>query len=170
IALNLASITFMVPLGISFAAAVRVGQALGRGDRLGAARQGDAALSLGLVFMSATAVLFWALPGFLVGLYTKDAAVLATAVPLVFIAALFQVFDGAQVVLTGALRGVGETRLALLANVLGHWCVGLPIGAYLGLGRGWGPVGLWWGLLAGLVVTAGILFAAWRRRSAPLRA
>lgn len=170
IALNLASVTFMVPLGISFAAAVRVGQAVGRGDRPGAARQGDAALSLGLVFMSATALLFWAVPGVLVGLYTKDAAVTATAVPLVFVAALFQVFDGAQVVLTGALRGVGETRLALLANVLGHWCVGLPVGAYLGLGRGWGPVGLWWGLLTGLVVTAGILFAAWRRRSAPLRA
>lgn len=170
IALNLASVTFMVPLGISMAAAVRVGQAIGRGDRPGAARAGDAALSLGLAFMSATALLFWAVPGFLVGLYTKDAVVVATAVPLVFIAALFQVFDGAQVVLTGALRGAGETRLALFANVVGHWCVGLPIGAYLGLGRGWGPRGLWWGLLTGLVVTAGILFSAWRARSRPLRA
>ena len=170
IALNLASVTFMVPLGISMAAAVRVGQALGRRDGPGAARAGDAALSLGLAFMSTTALLFWAMPGTLVGLYTKDAAVLATAVPLIFIAALFQVFDGAQVVLTGALRGAGETRLALLANFVGHWCVGLPIGAYLGLGRGWGPPGLWWGLLTGLVVTAGILFSAWRVRSRPLRA
>ena len=142
---------------------------MGGGHRPGAANAGDAALSLGLLFMSGTALLFWALPGALVGLYTEDAAVAAAAVPLIFIAALFQVFDGAQVVLTGALRGVGETRLALLANVVGHWCVGLPVGAYLGLGRGWGPVGLWWGLLTGLVVTAGILFAAWRRRSAPLR-
>lgn len=170
IALNLASVTFMVPLGISMAAAVRVGQAIGRGDRPGAARAGDTAVALGLAFMSATALVFWALPGFLVGLYTRDAAVLAVAVPLIFIAALFQVFDGAQVVLTGALRGTGETRLALYANVLGHWCVGLPIGAYLGLGRGWGPKGLWWGLLTGLVVTAGILYAAWRVRSRPLRA
>lgn len=170
IALNLASVTFMVPLGISMAAAVRVGQALGRGDRAGAARAGDTALSLGLAFMSTTALLFWALPSALVGLYTKDAAVIAAATPLIFIAALFQVFDGAQVVLTGALRGVGETRLALLANLLGHWCVGLPIGAYLGLKLGWGPTGLWWGLLTGLVVTAGILYSTWLRRSGPLRA
>ena len=169
-ALNLASVTFMVPLGVSMAAAVRVGQAIGRGDGPGAARAGETALSMGLAFMSATALAFWAAPGFLVGLYTADAAVVATAVPLVFIAALFQVFDGAQVVLTGALRGAGETRLALLANVAGHWCVGLPVGAYLGLGRGWGPKGLWWGLCLGLVVTASILHAAWRRRARLLSA
>lgn len=170
IALNLASVTFMVPLGVSMAAAVRVGQAIGRGDGPGASRAGETALSLGLAFMSAMALVFWAAPSFLVGLYTADAAVTAVAVPLLFIAALFQVFDGAQVVLTGALRGAGETRLALLANVLGHWCVGIPIGAYLGLGRGWGPKGLWVGLCSGLVVTAGILLAAWRRRARLLSA
>ena len=169
IVLNMASVTFMVPLGISMAAAVRVGQGLGRGDRPGAARAGDAALSLGLVFMGAMAVVLWAAPAFLVRLYTADAGVTAVALPLVLIAAVFQVFDGAQVVLTGALRGVGETRLPLLANLAGHWLVGIPLGALLALRLGWGPRGLWLGLLSGLIVTAGLLAWAWRLCSAPLR-
>lgn len=169
IVLNMASVTFMVPLGISMSAAVRVGQGLGAGDRPAAARAGDTAIAVGVAFMALTAAVFWAVPEALVRLYTSDAAVLAVAVPLVHIAALFQVFDGAQVVLTGALRGVGETRLPLWANLFGHWAVGVPVGATLGLSLGWGPRGLWWGLSLGLVLTAGLLYWAWRRRSAPLR-
>lgn len=170
IALNLASITFMVPLGVSMAGAVKVGQAQGRGDGPGAVRAGETALALGLAFMAGMALVFFAAPAFLVRLYTGDAAVVAMGAPLVLIAAVFQVFDGAQVVLTGALRGLGETRLALLANLIGHWCVGLPLGAFLALSCGLGPRGLWWGLCTGLVVTAGVLYKAWRVRSAPLRA
>lgn len=170
IALNLASITFMVPLGMSMASAVRVGQAVGRGDRPGAARAGDTALWLGAAFMGTMALLFWAAPGRLVRLYTGDPAVVGLAVPLVCIAALFQVFDGIQVVLTGVLRGAGETRLPFLANVAGHWMVGLPVGVYLAFRRGWGPQGLWWGLLTGLVCVAGLLSWAWSVRSRPLRA
>lgn len=169
IALNLASVTFMVPLGISMSAAVRVGQSLGRGDRPGAARAGDTAIIMGMAFMVFMAAAFWAAPSLLVRLYTSDPSVLAVAVPLIHIAALFQVFDGAQVVLTGALRGLGETRLSLWANLAGHWGLGIPVGAFLGLRLGWGPQGLWWGLLSGLVLTAGLLFWAWRKRTAPLR-
>lgn len=170
IALNLASVTFMVPLGISMAAAVRVGQGIGRGDRPGAARAGDSAVFLGVAFMGAMALVFWAVPSALVRLYTDDPAVLAVAAPLILIAAVFQVFDGAQVVLTGALRGLGETRLQLWANIAGHWLLGIPVGAFLCLRLGWGARGLWLGLCSGLVLTAGLLYWAWREKSAPLRA
>ncbi|MDE2292725.1 MAG: MATE family efflux transporter, partial [Elusimicrobia bacterium] len=169
IALNLASITFMVPLGASMAAAVRVGQGIGRGDRAGAARAGDAALLFGVGFMSLTALLFWSVPAGLARLYTGDPAIVALAVRLLAVAAVFQVFDGTQVVLTGALRGLGETRLPFLANVAGHWLVGLPVGVTLTFRLGLGPQGLWWGLLTGLACVAGMLSWAWRARSAPLR-
>ena len=169
IALNLASVTFMVPLGISMAAAVRVGQGIGRGDRPGAARAGDSAVFIGVSFMGAMALVFWAVPTLLVRLYTHDPAVLAVAAPLILIAAVFQVFDGAQVVLTGALRGLGETRVQLWANIAGHWFLGIPVGAFLCLHLGWGARGLWLGLCSGLVLTAGLLYWAWREKSAPLR-
>ena len=166
VALNLASLTFMVPLGVSSAAAVVVGHAVGRGDAGRVRRSTVAALAVGAAFMSVTAVLFIAFPGFFAAVYTRDATVLALAVLLLPIAGVFQVFDGLQVVSIGLLRGLGDTRVPMVANVVGFWCLGMPVSLWLGFGLGFGAVGLWWGLVIGLVIVAVFLVARVRQRQA----
>jgi MATE family multidrug resistance protein len=161
--LNLASLTFMVPMGLSHAAATRVGQALGRGDPRAAAASGRAATIMSVTFMAATGVTFALAPRFILGLFGADDTVIAAATPLLYCGAAFQVFDGAQAVLTGALRGLGSTRRPLLINLLGHWLIGLPIGVTLGFGLKWGAVGLWLGLVAGLASVAILLWREWER-------
>jgi MATE family multidrug resistance protein len=164
--LNLASLTFMVPLGVSAAAAVRVGHAVGAGDAPRARRAAAAGLLVGVGFMAASALVLLALPRALAGLYTDDAAVLALAASLIPIAGVFQVFDGLQVVSLGVLRGVGDTRGPMLINLVGFWLVGLPAGAWLCFGRGLGARGLWWGLVVGLATVSVVLAARVRRRLA----
>jgi MATE family multidrug resistance protein len=166
VALNLASLTFMVPLGVSTAAAVLVGHAVGRGDAAEARRAAGAALLCGVGFMVASAAVMLTLPGPLARLYTTDAAVAALAASLIPIAGVFQVFDGIQVVSIGILRGVADTRTPMLVNVLGFWLVGLPVSAALGFATAAGPRGLWWGLTAGLVLVALVLLWRARRRLA----
>jgi len=166
VALNLASLTFMVPLGVSTAAAVLVGHAAGRGDAAEARRAAGAALLCGVGFMVASAMVMLAAPGPLARLYTTDAAVAALAASLIPIAGVFQVFDGIQVVSIGILRGVADTRTPMLVNVLGFWLVGLPVSATLGFATAAGPRGLWWGLTAGLVLVALVLLWRARRRLA----
>jgi len=168
IVLNLAALTFMVPLGLSSAAAVRVGQALGRGDPTGASRSGWTALALGLTFMAAAAGTFLLAPTKLLELFTRDATVIRTGVSLLFIAAVFQLFDGTQGVLTGALRGLGDTRTPMIWNLAGHWLLGLPLGYMLCFKWGWEVQGLWVGLSAGLVLIGLVLLATWIRRTAEL--
>lgn len=165
IALNSAAFTFMVPLGLSSAAAVRVGQALGRGDPAGARRAGWTALALGLAFMTTTACIFLLAPGPILSLFTTDPRVLAGGVALLLIAGGFQLFDGTQVVLTGALRGTGDTRTPMIANLVGYWLLGLPIGWWLCFRRGADVIGLWLGLCIGLVIVATTLLIVWRERS-----
>lgn len=150
IAINLASLSFMVPLGISGAAAARVGNAIGRQDMPGARRSAAACLLLGGGAMVLFALLFGLLPGPLARLYTKDSAVIAMAMTLLPIAAVFQVLDGVQVVAAGVLRGAADTTFPAVMAVLGFWGVGFPFSWYLGFRAGWGPVGLWWGFTAGL--------------------
>jgi MATE family multidrug resistance protein len=164
VALNLASLTFMVPLGVSTAAAVLVGHAVGRGDAAEARRAAAAALLCGVGFMTASATVLLTVPGPIARLYTTDAAVAALAASLIPIAGVFQVFDGIQVVSIGILRGVADTRTPMLVNVLGFWLVGLPVSALLGFRAGAGPRGLWWGLTAGLVLVALVLLWRARRR------
>jgi MATE family multidrug resistance protein len=164
IALNLASLTFMVPLGVSSAAAVIVGHAVGRGDAGGVRRATFASLVVGAGFMLCTGVLFVTVPGVLASLYTQDAAVLALAALLLPLAGVFQVFDGLQVVAIGLLRGLGDTRMPLIVNVIGFWCVGIPVSLWLGFGLDYGAVGLWWGLVVGLFVVAAFLIARVYRR------
>ena len=166
VALNLASLTFMVPLGVSTAAAVLVGHAVGRGDAAEARRAAAAALLCGVGFMVASAVVLLAVPGPIARLYTTDAAVAALAASLIPIAGVFQVFDGIQVVSIGILRGVADTRTPMLVNILGFWLVGLPVSATLGFRTAAGPRGLWWGLTAGLVLVALVLLWRARRRLA----
>jgi multidrug resistance protein, MATE family len=164
VALNLASLTFMVPLGVSGAAAVIVGQAVGRGDPAGVRRSTWAALVVGAGFMALMAVLLIAAPGVLARLYTADPTVLALAVLLLPIAGVFQVFDGLQVVAIGLLRGLGDTHVPVIVNIVGFWCLGIPVSLWLGFGLGHGAVGLWWGLVVGLVIVAIFLILRVKQR------
>src|SRR5262245_674209 len=125
IALNLAGFTYMVPLGLASAGAVRVGQAIGRRDAAGAARAGWTALLFGVVFMSVAALAFMTIPRLLIGAFTTDMRVLQIGAALLAVAAVFQLFDGLQTVGTGVLRGLGETRMPMLWNLAGHWFIGL---------------------------------------------
>ena len=168
IALNLASLTFMVPLGVASAGAVRVGHAVGRRDAPGAARAGRVALLLGTAFMAAAAAAFVFAPRPLVGMFTSSDAVFAVGRRLLLVAAMFQLFDGLQGVSTGLLRGLGDTRTPMIGNLVGHWLLGLPIGYALCFWWGWGVVGLWTGLSTGLIVIGIALAITWQRRIAAL--
>ncbi|HKV03943.1 MAG TPA: MATE family efflux transporter [Candidatus Acidoferrales bacterium] len=164
IALNTASFTYMVPLGLGSAAAVRVGQALGRKDPAGASRAGWTAMVLGASFMTCTALAFWFVPHLIVRVYTPDPAVIQAASDLLFVAAFFQLFDGLQAVATGALRGAGDTRTPMIWSSAIYWLVGLPLGAYLCFPVGWGAAGLWTGLCVALILIGIALLFFWRRR------
>ncbi len=163
--LNLSSMTFMVAMGLSHATAARVGQALGRGDPCAAEASGRAAAQMVVMFMSLTGLLFANFPAFFIGLFGVGGDMIRLATPLLYCSAAFQIFDGSQAVLTGALRGLGETRRPLIFNLIGHWLVGLPLGAWLCFRLGWGAVGLWIGLVAGLMIVAVLLGLEWARRA-----
>jgi multidrug resistance protein, MATE family len=165
IALNYASITYMVPLGIGAAAAVSVGHAIGAGDPARARRAGWMALAMGAGFMVCAGILFLVAPGPLIKLYTHDARVLAIGPSLLWIAAAFQIFDGIQTVSTGALRGLGETRVPMIANLVGYWLMGLPLGVILCFVLKWGVYGMWIGLTVSLVIIASTLLLRWNRDS-----
>ncbi|MFB3852385.1 MAG: MATE family efflux transporter [Vicinamibacterales bacterium] len=167
--LHMASFTFMVPLGLASAGAVRVGHAIGRRDAVGASCAGWTALFLGVTFMSAASLAFVGLPGPLLRLFTDSSAVVRTGTSILLIAALFQPFDGAQGVATGVLRGAGNTRTPMAANLAAHWLVGLPTGYVLCFSAGVGVTGLWAGLGLGLVAVAVVLLAVWRRTERHLR-
>ena len=167
VALQIAALTFMVPLGLGQAATVRVGRALGRGDRAGIARAGWTAWRLGVGFMAAMAVLMWIFPSELVNLFFGPAVGAETrslAVAFLTIAAAFQIFDGAQVIGAGMLRGLHDTRWPLIFALVGYWVFGLGIGAWLGFGRDWQGVGIWVGLAAGLASVAALMLARWALR------
>ena len=164
-ALQLASLTFMVPLGVSSAGAVRVGQAIGRGDLPGAGRAGWMALAIGLGFASCSALMFLSLPRTLLSIYTDDPSVLSLGATLLAIAAVFQLLDATQVIAAGNLRGAGDTRTPMLCNLVVHWFVGLPVGYIMAFTLGKGVVGLWLGLMTGLILSGLVLLGAWSRRA-----
>lgn len=165
VVLNTASLLFMVPLGIGSAAGSLVGQAVGAKDFALARRTGNSALFLGLGFaaISSTLLIFFAEPA--LGIYTTEPAVIESAKKILFIAALFQISDGAQAIATGALRGLGNTLVAAIANGIGHWAIGLPLGLYFGFSRGMGVPGIWIGLAVGLTYVAISLVFVWIRAS-----
>ena len=154
IALNLSSFTFSFAMGIGSATSVRVGHAIGAGDRVLARQRGIIGLQLGLGAMATFASIFVIAPEVLTRIFSDDASVIAATVPLLQIAALFQLSDGTQAIGAGALRGLGETRATLVGNVIGHYGIGLGISLALAFGVGMGAPGLWWGLSAGLTATA----------------
>jgi MATE family multidrug resistance protein len=164
IALNLAGFTYMVPLGLASAGAVRVGHAIGRGDAPGAARAGWTALLFGVAFMSVASLTFIAIPRVLLGAFTTDPRVVELGVTLLAVAAVFQLFDGLQGVATGVLRGLGDTRTPMFWNLAGHWGIGLPLAYLLAFRFGFGVIGLWWGLSSGLIICGIALLGVWWRR------
>jgi MATE family multidrug resistance protein len=168
IAVNLASFTFMVPLGVASSGAVRVGHAVGRRSQVDALHAGWTALLFGTLFMSGAAAAFLLIPRQLIGAFTTDPRVLQVGTALLFVGAIFQLFDGIQGVATGALRGLGDTRTPMLWNLAGHWFVGLPLGYLLCFKLGLGVVGLWWGLSSGLIICGIALLFTWHTRSRAL--
>jgi MATE family multidrug resistance protein len=163
IALNIASITFMVPFAISAAASVRVGQAIGRKAPAEAAAAGYTAIGLGAAFMLCASAVLVAMPHAIARAFTADPAVIAAAVPLLLVAAAFQFFDGLQVTATGALRGAGNTHTGLIVHLCGYWVIGMPVGILLGFHFKLGAVGLWSGLCVGLIFAGGALLTSWHR-------
>ncbi len=163
IALNTVSFTYMVPLGISSAAAVRVGQAMGRNDPEGAGDAGGTAIFLGASFMACASGLLLLFPRWIARMYTPDETVIHSTVLLLAAGAAFQLFDGIQTVATGALRGAGDTRTPMLCHFTAYWIIGLPLGAWLCFRRGWGAFGLWAGLSLALILIGIVLLFAWRR-------
>jgi MATE family multidrug resistance protein len=165
VALQLAALTFMVPLGLGQAATVRVGLALGRRDDAAIARAGWTAWVIGVGFMGTMALVMWSFPRELVTLFLKDvpanAVVIALAVSFLRVAAAFQLVDGAQVIGAGMLRGLHDTRWPLLFALVGYWVVGLGIGAWLAFARDWKGVGIWVGLASGLAAVAALMLARW---------
>jgi MATE family multidrug resistance protein len=165
IVLNSASVTYMVPLGVSAAAAISVGHAIGAGDRARARRNGSMAIALGAAFMALAATVFLTLPRMLIHVYTHEAQTVAVGVRLLAIAALFQVFDGIQGIGTGALRGLGKTRGPMLINIVAYGVIGLPVGYLLCFHTRFGIYGLWTGLTLALIFAAALVLALWRKES-----
>jgi MATE family multidrug resistance protein len=165
IALNLASLAFMVPLGLASSAAVRVGFAYGAGERHRAVRAGWTAIATGGVIMTAFGLVFFLWPVALLRVFSPDPRIIQIGVSLLAVAAAFQLFDGTQAVATGALRGIAETRMPMIVNFIGHWFLGLPVGYVLCFRFGWGVQGLWIGLSIGLVLAALVLTVVWWKRS-----
>jgi MATE family multidrug resistance protein len=164
IALNCAALTYMVPLGISSAAAVRVGQRLGRRDAEGARRAGWSAIMLGAGFMTCAGIVFVTFPKLIARLFSPDPTVIRVGATLLLVAAAFQLFDGLQTVATGALRGAGDTKTPMLANLVAYWLIGLPLGYLLCFRLHWGAIGVWIGLCIGLIIIGSGLLVTWHRR------
>jgi MATE family multidrug resistance protein len=168
VALQIAALTFMVPLGLGQAATVRVGLALGRQDKPAIARAGWTAWVLGVAFMGSMAGVMWAIPHRLVVLFLEEepanAVAIALAVSFLRVAAAFQLVDGAQVIGAGMLRGLHDTRWPLVFAFVGYWVIGLGIGTWLAFGSDWKGVGIWIGLASGLAAVAVLILARWSMR------
>ena len=165
VALQLAALTFMVPLGLGQAATVRVGLALGRKDQAGIARAGWTAWVIGVAFMGSMALVMWSFPRELITLFLADvpanALVIGLAVSFLRVAAAFQLVDGAQVIGAGMLRGLHDTRWPLIFALVGYWVVGLGIAVWLAFARDWKGVGIWVGLASGLAAVAVLMLVRW---------
>lgn len=168
IAINFSALVFMIPLGLGSAVTTRVGNALGRQDPEGARHAGLVGGAIVLGTQTLSAALMLTFPMAIVAIYTNDATIAALAVSLLGLAAIFQLPDGIQICMAGILRGYKDTFVPMLVNILSYWIVGLSLGYWLTFGRGLGPAGMWWGMIAGLSVGAVLLTVRflWRSREA----
>lgn len=169
VAINIASLFFMIPLGLAMAITVRVGNAVGRGDERGVRYAGFCGIGLTLATQVLSAGLMLGLPHFIASLYTHEPKVIALAAQLIVLAGLFQFSDGIQVAANGALRGLKDTRVPMAITLFAYWIVGMPVGWWLAFHHGLGARGMWMGLIAGLSVAAVMLFvrfwrSAWKQR------
>lgn len=158
VAINLASMTYMMASGISSAATIKTGNNFGKEDFLNLRLSAISSYHIVLGFMALTAVLFIGLNQYLPWIYTSDQSVITIAAQLLIIAGFFQLFDGTQVVGLGVLRGIGDVNVPTIITFIAYWIIGLPIGYYLGISLGLGANGVWYGLTAGLLVSSGLLF------------
>jgi MATE family multidrug resistance protein len=165
IVLNSASVTFMIPLGISAASAIAVGHAVGAGNRALARRTGSMAIALGAVFMAIAATAFLLIPRILINVYTHDPQTVAVGAKLLAVAAIFQIFDGIQGIGTGALRGLGQTRGPMLINFVAYGVLGLPVGYLLCFHTSLGIYGLWSGLTLALIFASAMILMQWLKES-----
>ena len=163
IALEMAGLAFMIPLGLGSAGAVRVGHAVGAGERARAAAAGWTTIALGTGFMMLSGLTFLLIPNVIIGMFTKNQDVLRVGTSLLALASVFQLFDGIQGVTTGTLRGLGNTHVPMKVNLIAHWLLGLPTSYVLCFILGWGVYGLWVGLSMGLIVTGIILLRVWQQ-------
>lgn len=159
IAINFSALLFMVPLGMGSAVTVRVGNAMGRGDLQGARYVGIIGMLIVVCGQCCNMVLMLVFPEYIVGLYTDDVAVAALAVSLLFYAGIFQLPDGLQICATGALRGLKDTRVPMIFNLIAYWVIGLTLGYYLTFHQQLGPAGMWIGMIAGLTVGGSLMVA-----------
>ncbi|HEV2607446.1 MAG TPA: MATE family efflux transporter, partial [Xanthomonadaceae bacterium] len=157
IAINVASLCFMVPLGLAMATTVRVGHAAGAGDPSAVRWSAGAGYAIALISQTASAALMLFGGAAIAHIYTNDAAIASLATTLLLYAAAFQYPDGIQALSAGALRGLKDTHAPMLITVLAYWWLGMPLGVWLGIGLGWGAQGMWWGLILGLTVAALLL-------------
>jgi MATE family multidrug resistance protein len=169
IAIQIASLSFMVPMGLAQAATVRIGHAAGRRDPAGITRAGWTSFTLGTGFMALMSVLMWSFPYPLIGLFidTSDpvnAPVVPLAIAFLGIAAIFQIVDGAQAVGAGMLRGLHDTKVPMAFALFGYWVVGMGTAVGLGFGLGLGGVGIWTGLAAGLAIVSVLMLVRWSQR------
>jgi MATE family multidrug resistance protein len=169
IALNIAALAFQVPFGIAQAATIRVGMAYGARNRVWIGRAGWASIVTGTGFMVLTATTIWVAPKLIVGIYVNvddptRAREVALAIQYLAVAAMFQLFDGAQAVAAGALRGLQDTRVPMVVAAFGYWVAGFGTAILLGFHWHWEGVGIWVGLAVGLAVVSALLVARWAMR------
>lgn len=156
IAINVAATMFMIPFGLSMAISQRVGFSVGQGSMEKARFRGFVGIAICAGVMTLTAMLLFLAPKFIISIYTDDLEVAGVAISLLFMAAVFQISDGLQVGAFGALRGLKDTRVPMIVNFISYWLIGFPTGYILGIHLGYGPEGLWIGLICGLTVAAGL--------------
>ncbi len=169
IALQVAALAFQIPFGVAQAATIRVGLAYGARDHRGIAHAGTASLALGIGFMAFTALLMWLFPSLVLSIYVdvdaaRNAALVGFAMQFLVVAAAFQLFDGAQAVAAGVLRGLQDTRTPMIIAICGYWIAGYGTAIYLGFWTPLAGVGVWIGLAVGLVVVSAVLLLRWRMR------
>ena len=165
VALNFSSLAFMIPLGLTGAITIRVGNAIGRGDPALARYMGLSGIALGLGFQLVSATIMLLFPVFIVSLYTDDTAVIELAASLLLFAAIFQISDGIQICAAGGLRGLKDTRVPMVYTLIAYWLVGMSTGYYLTFNLEFGPKGMWIGMIAGLTTAAVLLTGRFLRSS-----